>query len=497
MAKFDRASGLLLHPTSLPGPNGIGELSSFAYRWIDTLVTARQRVWQVLPLGPTGYGNSPYQTISSFAGNPLLIDLDWLVAEGLLEPADLRGRAELPQDRVDFARLVPWKWEILHRVGCTFEQRASTGLLDAFENFCRQHEEAWLEDFAFFLALKNHFGGVAWNEWPAAIRLRQPKAMRQWRSQLRGEIQCHKVIQFLFFHQWQALKNYANQKGIQIFGDIPIYATYDSADVWAHQELFQLDEAGLPLVVAGVPPDYFSRTGQLWGNPIYDWEKMRENGYRWWIARIAHALRLVDVVRVDHFRGFEAYWEVPFGEETAINGRWVKGPGASFFEAVLNALGDIPIVAEDLGEITPEVLALRDQFGFPGMKILQFAFASGPSDPFLPHNYTRNFVVYTGTHDNDTTHGWYMAAPQHEKEYCHRYLGGVPRDIAWALMRLASASVGVWCVFPVQDVLSLGSEARMNYPGRAEGNWAWRMPPNALQPHHIESLAEMSATYGR
>ncbi len=497
MADFERASGLLLHPTSLPGPNGIGELSRFAFGWVDTLVAARQKVWQVLPLGPTGYGNSPYQTISSFAGNPLLIDLDRLVADGLLDQSDLRGRPEFPQDRVDFARLLPWKQEVLHRAGCAFEKRASGPLLDAFQSFCQKHEPAWLEDFALFLALKNHFGGATWNTWPRGIRLRQARALKRWRDQLKGEVQCHKVIQFLFFHQWQELKHYANQKGIRIFGDIPIYATYDSADVWAHRELFQLDRSGLPVVVAGVPPDYFSKTGQLWGNPIYNWEKMEANGYRWWIARIAQALQLVDVVRIDHFRGFDAYWQVPYGEKTAINGQWVPGPGAPFFEAVLKSLGRIPIVAEDLGEITPEVLALRDRFGFPGMKILQFAFGSGPSDPFLPHNYTRNFVVYTGTHDNDTTHGWYATAPAHEKAYCHRYLGTVPQDIAWALMRLASASVAVWCIFPVQDVLSLGSEARMNYPGRAGGNWTWRLLPDAIKPAHVEGLAEMSATYGR
>jgi 4-alpha-glucanotransferase len=386
----------------------------------------------------------------------------------------------------------------------------------AFDSFCAEHDAIWLHNYAFFMALKDHFGGEAWGTWPRELRRREPAALTTWGKRLASAIMAHKFMQYQFFKQWGELKHYANERGILIFGDIPIYVSYDSADVWAHQDLFHLDEDGRPTVVAGVPPDYFSPTGQLWGNPLYRWDVMAAQGYQWWIERMRIALHQVDMVRLDHFRGFEAYWEVPAGEETAVKGRWVEGPGAALFEALFSALGDpsaalrqssgrgVSIIAEDLGVITPEVEALRDGFGLPGMKILQFAFDDDAGNPYLPHNYERNCVVYTGSHDNDTTRGWFASAPEPEQAFCLSYLGYTPddaasltHDMAWALMRLAASSVAALAIFPVQDVLSLGSEARMNMPSQAAGNWTWRLPANALNDDHIARLAELAETYGR
>ena len=510
--KLERSAGLLLHPTSLPGRFGIGEINEMAYRWVDTLVSARQTVWQVLPQGPTGYGDSPYQTFSAFAGNPLLIDLARLAHEGCAPHEALEEAPGFPDERVDFGPVITWKRPLLLGAYQQFAASADPAEVANFDSFCAEHDGIWLHDYAFFMALKDHFHGEAWGTWPHKLRRREPAALVTWGERVAFAIMAHKFLQYQFFKQWGELKRYANQRGIRILGDIPIYVSYDSADVWAHQELFPLDEDGRPMVVAGVPPDYFSPTGQLWGNPLYRWDVMAAQGYQWWIERVRITLRLVDMVRFDHFRGFEAYWEVPAGEETAVNGRWVKGPDAALFEALLNVLGDpsagsgrgVPIIAEDLGVITPEVEALRDTFEFPGMKILQFAFDDDATNPYLPHNYERNCVVYTGSHDNDTTRGWFASAPEPGQAFCISYLGYTPddaasltHDIAWALMRLAASSVAALAIFPVQDVLSLGSEARMNMPSQAAGNWAWRLRANALTDDHIARLAELAETYGR
>jgi len=509
--KLERSAGLLLHPTSLPGRFGIGEINEVAYRWVDTLVLAQQTVWQVLPLGPTGYGDSPYQTFSAFAGNPLLIDLARLAHEGYVPYEALEEAPIFPEERVDFGPVITWKKPLLlgayQQFAANADPRSEAASLTAegpaeataFDSFCAEHDAIWLHDYAFFMALKDYFGGEAWGTWPREFRQREPATLATWGERLTPAIMAHKFMQYQFFKQWGELKRYANEHGVLIFGDIPIYVSHDSADVWAHQDLFPLDEDGRPTVVAGVPPDYFSPTGQLWGNPLYRWDVIADQGYQWWIERVRITLRQVDMVRFDHFRGFEAYWEVPASEETAVNGRWVKGPGAALFETLLSALGDAPIIAEDLGVITPQVEALRDRFGFPGMKILQFAFDDA-TNPYLPHNYERNCVVYTGSHDNDTTRGWFASAPESEQAFCMRYLGyaaSLTHDAAWALMRLAASSVAALAIFPVQDVLSLGSEARMNMPSQAAGNWAWRLPANALNDDHTARLAELAETYGR
>lgn len=492
-----RSAGLLLHPTSLPGRFGIGEIHEKARRWVDALATARQTVWQVLPLGPTGYGDSPYQTLSAFAGNPLLIDLARLAREGYVPLKALMQAPVFPEERVDFGAVIAWKKPLLLGAYRQFAIEADPAEGAAFDAFCAEHDAVWLHDYALFMAFKDFFRGEAWSMWPRELKQRDPAALAVWSERLASVIAAHKFLQYQFFKQWDELKRYAHERGILILGDIPIYVSHDSADVWAHQDLFFLDEEGRPTLVAGVPPDYFSKTGQLWGNPLYRWDVMAAQDYRWWIERVRMALRQVDMVRFDHFRGFSAYWEVPAGEKTAVHGRWVKGPGAAFFEALLDALGDVPIIAEDLGVITPEVEALRNRFGFPGMRILQFAFSGDAANPYLPHNYERNGVVYTGSHDNEPTRGWFASAPKREQTFCLRYLGYTPDDVAWALIRLAASSVAVWTIFPVQDVLSLGSEARMNLPGRREGNWTWRLRANAFDEEHVARLAELVETYGR
>lgn len=495
--KLERSSGLLLHPTSLPGPNGIGEIGEMAYHWINFLERSGQTVWQILPLGPTGYGNSPYQTTSVYAGNPLLIDLDRLVREGLLPENAYLQKPDLPQHRVDFDALIDWKLRLLLEAHRHFEQLDDETEKQAFADFCALHDPLWLDDFALFMAIKNAQGGKAWSEWPEKYRLRRQKGLAEAAEKLKAEVKAHKFLQYLFFKHWQELKSYANERGISIMGDIPIYVTFDSADVWSNQDLFLLDKKGNPKMVAGVPPDYFSATGQLWGNPIYDWPLMKKNGFSWWIERVRLTMQTVDLVRIDHFRGFESYWAVPFGEETAVNGEWVVGPGGDLFDAIFAELGDVNIVAEDLGLITPEVEALRDRYEFPGMKILQFAFGGDPADAFLPHNFNHNCVVYTGSHDNDTTIGWYATAPQHEKEFCARYLSHFPEDISWELIRLASASVADVSIFPLQDVLGLGNDARMNLPGNPSGNWNWRVTTEQLKEEHVLRLRALTEVYGR
>ena len=497
MSTLERASGLLMHPTSLPSPFGIGDLGKVAYAWIDFLAASQQTVWQILPLGPTGYGDSPYQTSSVFAGNPLLIDPVRLFEKGYLSEAELNNWPQFPEERVDYAEVINWKIPLLLKAAGRFVEKASPEDRSAYASFCDTHNDRWLNEFALFMAIKYDQGQQCWNSWPEPLKLRNPQALEEARQKLSGEISAHKFLQFCFFEQWASLRRYAREKGVQIMGDIPIYTTYDSAEVWSDQELFYLDKNGDPTVVAGVPPDYFSKTGQLWGNPIYRWDKMAKRGFQWWIERVRINMDLVDLVRIDHFRGFEAYWAVPYGDPTAEHGTWKKGPGKKFFSTLLNALGEVPIIAEDLGFITPEVRELRESFGFPGMKILQFAWGAGPSDPFLPHNYDPNCVAYTGSHDNDTTLGWYATAPDHERRYLHDYLGYPTDDIAGALIRLAMTSTARLAIIPTQDLLRLGGEARMNFPGRAEGNWSWRLRPNQLNDDHLGYLRHLSGISNR
>ncbi len=486
-----RSSGILLHPTSLPGRYGIGELGDEARDFLDFLVGAGQRRWQVLPLGPTGFGDSPYQSFSAFAGNPLLISTARLRRDGLLTDDDLAELPALSPATVDYGRLIPHKTALLHRAYArakTAGQAEPSGLADL----------DWLDDYALFMALKDRHGGAVWSAWEPALVRRDPAALAAARDELADEIGVYRFCQGRFFADWHALKREANARGVAIVGDLPIFVAYDSVDLWVNQDLFFLDEQARPTVVAGVPPDYFSATGQLWGNPLYRWEAMARDGYAWWVARLRASLRLFDRVRIDHFRGFAAYWEIPADEPTAINGRWVDGPGAAFFEATRAQLGTMPIIAEDLGLITDDVIALRDQFAFPGMKVLQFA-PSGADNLYLPHHYEPNCVVYTGTHDNDTTRGWWHTASAEERTFMARYLGQRPTEetIAWQLIRLAFGSVARTAIVPLQDILGLGAEARMNTPGTGQDNWAWRYDPALLTTAIQGRLHDLTKLYSR
>jgi 4-alpha-glucanotransferase len=492
---FKRSSGMLLHPTSFPGPYGIGDLGSQAYRIIDFLADAGCKLWQVLPLGPTGYGDSPYQCFSAFAGNPYLVSPDLLLEQGLLTHDDLADMPTWNPACVDFGGLYHWKPVLLDRAYRRFESMPRGPIHAEFDAF-RLDNASWLDDFSLFMALKDANGGMAWNEWPKPQRKRQKAALDQARHAYADSVTRQQFRQFLFFRQWNALRAYVHEKGMQIIGDIPIFVAMDSSDAWANPDLFFLDEAGVPTVVAGVPPDYFSPTGQLWGNPLYDWEKHKKTGYKWWIERIRATLSTVDIVRIDHFRGFAGYWEIPGDAETAEHGRWVPGPGADLFDAIGKALGDLPIIAEDLGEITPDVVELRDAFGLPGMKILQFGF-SGPDNPFLPHLYTSNCVTYTGTHDNDTVLGWYRTAPSHERDFYHRYVSRDNADVPGDMIRTIWGSVAVFAIAPLQDFLRLGTEARMNFPGKVGGFWGWRMDERALSDDLKNYIRELNWVYKR
>ena len=499
-----RASGILLHPTSLPGPHGIGELGAQAYRFLDYLVSAGQSLWQVLPLGPTGYGDSPYACFSSFAGNPLLVSLDTLVEWDVLQKEELEGAAVFPRGRVAFGSLIDWKVPLLHRAAQRFLERGAPERRAAFEEFSSR-EAWWLDDYSLFMAIKNHASAGAWNEsWDRDAALRRPAALQRMAAELARQVREEEVIQFFFFTQWDALHQAAARNGIRIIGDLPIFAAPDSADVWAHRELFLLDDEGRPTAVSGVPPDYFAATGQLWGNPLYDWDELSRQGFGFWIQRIRAACRLFDLVRIDHFRGFESCWSVPAGERTAERGRWVKVPGVQLFEALQKERGALPIIAEDLGVITPEVDELRRKFGFPGMRILQFAFDSREAgrldagNRFLPHNHSRNSVVYTGTHDNDTTRGWWAARTQEERGYLERYCTATDPEIEWRLIRMAMSSVCGSAIVPLQDVLGLGPETRMNTPGTSSGqNWSWRADESCFPEEAAVRLRSLSQTYGR
>jgi 4-alpha-glucanotransferase len=492
-----RASGVLLHPTSLPGPFGIGEFNDNAYKFVDTLVETGQTLWQVLPLGPTGYGDSPYQCFSAFAGNPLLISLEHLVRDGALAQSDLAGAPSFAADRVNYGDVIDFKFDVLARSYVHFTNYANDAEQKAFAAFSTANA-AWLDDYALFMALKEAHDGEPWVTWEDDIARRTPKSMARWRKSLDQAIQTQKYFQYQFFKQWNHVRTYASSKGVKIIGDIPIFVAYDSADAWSNRELFYFDERGNPEVVAGVPPDYFSPTGQRWGNPLYRWDVMHARGYDWWVDRLRAALKLYDVVRIDHFRGFESYWEVPSSEPTAMKGRWVKGPDQALFKAIGAALGgDLPIIAEDLGVITPEVEALRDGFNLPGMKVLQFAFVADTSSAFLPHNYIPNCVAYAGTHDNDTTVGWWKNLDEPTRAQVRAYTGTDGSDIQWDMIRLLEMSVANTVVVTLQDVLGLGSDTRMNFPGRADGNWYWRFGWDQLTPEIKTRLTDMTRTYGR
>jgi 4-alpha-glucanotransferase len=494
--KSKRMSGILLHPSSLPGPDGIGDIGPEAYDWINFLVQSGCELWQLLPLGPTGYGDSPYQCFSAFAGNPYLINSFLLVDEGLLSLDDLSDRPAFPEDAVDFGPVIQWKLKLLNRAFEKFKRKQPEELTKYFREFVIA-EQDWLLDFALFMAIKELNGGMSWENWNDDLRKRDKKTLDLFKVEHQAHIETHMFRQFLFYRQWTALKEYANKQGIRIIGDIPIFISYDSSDAWSNPELFYFDDDLKPTVIAGVPPDYFSITGQLWGNPLYRWDIHKKSKYQWWIKRIKATLRLFDFIRLDHFRGFVNYWEVPAGNPTAEIGKWIPGPGADFFEVMQKELGVLPIIAEDLGEISEDVYLLRDQFGLPGMKICQFAFSGDPDDPFLPHNYPVNCVAYSGTHDNDTSLGWYQNAPEKEQDFCRRYLARSGDNISWDIIRSVWTSAARITIAPLQDFLGLGTESRMNFPGIASGNWSWRVLSNQIDSALAEKIHELNFLYSR
>jgi 4-alpha-glucanotransferase len=490
-----RSAGILLHPTSLPGKYGIGDLGPMAHSWIETLARCKQTWWQILPLGPTGAGDSPYQSYSAFAGSPNLISPDLLVQEGLIASSDLKD-VHFPPGKVDYGNVTRFKDWLLDRAWQAFNHGAAGRLRDPFAKF--QSDEAhWLNDYGLFMAIKNAQDGRSWHTWPTDLIRREPAALERTRHDLTDAIGAQQFRQFLFFRQWQNLRDHAHRLGVKLFGDAPIFVSPDSSAVWANPELFLLTADRKPKVVAGVPPDYFSATGQLWGNPLYDWDRMKADGYAWWVARIRANLTQVDLVRLDHFRGFEAAWHIPADATTAQVGEWVKGPAAELLEALNNSLGALPLVAEDLGLISKQVHALRDQFQLPGMYILQFAYGGAVEFRFLPHNHIRNAVVYTGTHDNDTTLGWWQAITENERQFLRKYDPFVDKEPVWHLIRTAWGSVADFAIVPMQDVLNLGSEARMNVPGTPSGNWTWRMTDEQMATPALDRLAELTDLYYR
>lgn len=499
--KFDRESGILLHPTSLPSKYGVGELGGEAYRFIDFLKRSRQRLWQILPLGPVGYGESPYQCFSAFAGNTILISIEKLLGQGLLSQEDI-GTMPVFDDRlVEFERVKTFKHGLYRKAYKNFKE---AGHRKGFDRFIEENA-SWLSEFSFFMGLKEYFGGAAWNLWEKEIAFRESHAVEHYRNKLAREIEYQSFLQYLFFNQWMELKAYANKNRVKIIGDLPIFISYDSSDAWSKGYLFELDDEGNPAKVAGVPPDYFSETGQLWGNPHYKWDRMEEEGFVWWKERLELLLKVVDIIRIDHFRGFESYWEIPGGEKTAQKGRWVKAPGRKLFQALKANKGDLPVIAEDLGFITKEVYELKMEFDFPGMKILQFTFGKGSEERFLPHNYEENAVVYTGTHDNDTTAGWYLKIKETDPEaidQLHRYFNITGESgaeaVCWILIENAFSSRANTAIIPMQDILCLGSDARMNIPNTINSrNWAWRLGEGLLTPELENKLAGLSILYNR
>jgi 4-alpha-glucanotransferase len=496
-----RSAGVLLHPTSFASDQGVGVLDGAVDEFLDFLVEAGIRYWQICPLGHTGFGDSPYQCFSAFAGNPYLIDLRAVVDAGLLEPADLAPLARLPREKVDFGALYGAKWPLLFRIHANYKTRGRRDRpYGDFEAF-RTAQAGWLESYALFLALKDHFGGAPWWDWPEEVRFFDRARASRLAAAVADRAESYSFLQYLFFGQWARVRAAARARGVEIVGDAPIFVAGDGADVWTHPELFELDRrTGRPLAVAGVPPDYFSADGQLWGNPLYDWPAHRADGYAWWLRRLRANLDLCDVVRIDHFRGFDTYWSIPAGAPDARTGRWRNGPGLEFFRKVREALPDCRLIAEDLGELSPSVVELREATGLPGMTILQFAFGGGADNLYLPHNLRANSVVYPGTHDNDTTLGWYAEAPEKTRDHVRRYFRVDGREIGWDFVRAAYAAVSNLAVIPIQDLLSLGPEARFNVPGRPDGNWQWRLPAGRLAALRRESAAylrELGRLYGR
>jgi len=491
-----RTSGILLHPTSLPGQFGAGDLGSNAYLFVDWLASAKQTYWQILPLGEVGSGNSPYMSSSAFAGSVLLIDLFELAHQGWLMPDDLEPHPHFSDERVEYGLQGQFRLERLRRAAKRFFASGKGEMHSDYSEFCMAERE-WLKDYALFMTILEQQKGCRWNQWPANLANREAEALRKLEVECVEQVNFWKFCQWCFSRQWKQLKHYANERGVKFIGDVPIFVAYQSADVWAHRELFELDEAGYPTVVAGVPPDYFSATGQLWGNPLYRWEIHEATEYAWWIRRLRHALRSFDQVRIDHFRGFSAYWEVPAHETTAINGRWVPGPGDKLFIAFQKAFKNLPIIAEDLGVITPDVAELRDKFELPGMRILQFAFAEDKSNLFLPHNYIANTIAYTGTHDNDTMVGWWNSASDKEKTFVRQYLGREVIDVPWDMMGALSGSIANTVIFPMQDVLCLSGEYRMNFPGSSDGNWEWRFTWDQVQPWQTVKLSKITTMNNR
>ncbi len=494
--RFPRSSGILLHPTSLPGQFGSGDLGAPAYHFIDWLVKAGQSLWQMLPIGPCGLANSPYMSYSAFAGNPLLIDLQELVSKGWLTQEDLHITQSFPDYRVNYSEVTAFRMRMLLKASEHFFKHGNSEDIKQFDVFCAA-EKSWLEDYALFQTLNRKYAGQEWSSWDTGLAHREAGALRKAAEELNELVDFYKFTQWCFNRQWNLLKKYANDRNIVLVGDIPIFVAYHSADVWAYPNEYCLDKNGRPKVVAGVPPDYFSKTGQRWGNPLYRWDVMKETKYHWWVERFRKTFVLFDLLRIDHFRGFESYWEIPEKEKTAVKGRWVKGPGEEFFKYIQRKLGTLPIMAEDLGMITTEVHALRERLKFPGMKVLQFAFSGGPENAFLPHRYENNCVVYTGTHDNDTTRGWYEKASNHERDFVRRYFRTDGNEIQWDFIKYALESVADISVIPFQDVIGLGSEGRMNKPSTTQGNWEWRFNWDQVGSHLADRLYELSALYGR
>lgn len=494
--QLTRSSGILMHLSSLPSRHGIGDMGPSAYEWVDILDASGTKYWQVLPLNPTGYGNSPYQGLSALAGNPLFIDPDALIRQGLLTESDLMNAPGFAHRRIEFDEVMKWKKNLLKKAFEQFSAGHGSAIQNEFDGFI-QENNYWLNDFALFMAIREKFDLVSWSEWPEGLRKRNKQDLKAFAKDHHDENKLHQFMQYLFFKQWNQLKSYANRKGIQLIGDIPIFVGFDCADVWASPHLFQLDEQLKPIAVAGVPPDFFSETGQLWGNPLYDWEQHERDGYDWWIKRVRETLKTVDLIRLDHFRGFAGYYRIPAGEPTAENGQWVPGPGHHLFEAMLKEIGDLPFLAEDLGVITEDVIELRERYHFPGMRILQFAFWEDADHEFLPHNYPLNCVAYTGTHDNDTSVGWFQKAPQHERRFCASYLGKNTRDIAHEMIRTIWRSNALLAIAPAQDFLRYGRWARMNLPATTEGNWLWAMRQGAFSVDLVEWIKEINITFGR
>ncbi len=493
--RFPRSSGVLLHPTSLPGPYGSGDFGAGAYHFVDWLVSAGQKMWQILPLGGIGPGNSPYMSSSAFAGNVLLIDLDDLRAQGWLAADDLLPHPDFKAQRVDYDLVHQYRMARLRIAASRFLADKQHHHAE-FAVFCSA-EQSWLDDYTLFMALAKKFAGKDWGYWEPRLAHRENKALLKATSDLADEIEFWRFCQWCFFRQWRKLKQYANERDVRIIGDMPIFIAYQSAEVWARQDLFELDDDHQPTVVAGVPPDYFSATGQRWGNPLYRWQAHEQEGYAWWIMRMRKMIELVDIVRIDHFRGFAEYWEIPASEQTAMNGRWIPGPGGNLFSAIQNALGTLPIIAEDLGVATPDVVALLEKFNMPGMRVLQFAFGGGADNPYLPHNFNNNTVVYGGTHDNDTAIGWLASASPRERTFACKYLRTEGKEINWDLIHAASQSVADIAIHSFQDILGLGFEHRMNLPGKSEGYWEWRFTWEQVGSAHSERLYEISALHGR